>query len=624
MNKRLNRRIFAGIAGALSLWVLAACGNEVMETSNNGEGVVADAPSTNGIAINVPVSNIDPEGNFYLDHTTFRNAVTETGESMEGGILNVGLVQNDPPAGILNAAWSTTVPDTFIRQFFDEPMYQVGEDLTMNQEGVATWVLHEDGRTFTWTIHEDAFWSDGTPLTARDWVFAHEVIASPDYTGVRFDNAIQNVVGIVDFHNGDADDIAGLRIIDERTLEMEFYTASPSLLSGGVWANAIPYHVFGDIPVGEMQESAFIRETPIGFGPFVLETVVPGEAWSFVRNENYWRGDVNLDGVDVRVIHHDLVGQALRAGSVDIVNAFSMALIPYYFDMTNVEWIGTPAGSYNYLSFNLGFFEDGEVVPREDHPANSVYLRRAIWHAVDFDLIGRRLFSGLTWSASGLVPPSVPFFYNADLQRPEPSLEAARNSLAAGGFVDVDGDGYVEMPDGSPLVIRFYNSTPATDAAEAQQMFMVQSWREAGINIEVNNVEFVTLGQMMHNNEPTIDLFWRGRGLGWDQDPTGRYGRFAPFNFARYTSEELDALLEAINTPEALDPQVRLEAMNAWQEYMLDNVAVIAATNSMLVLPVNRRVQNFDLGSLGAMFGSGGGYWHEVSLLQEEAFVDGQ
>lgn len=624
MKKQSMWKKFAGVAGALSLLVLAACGNEVAGTSENGEGTLAVAPETNGVAINVPVANVTDEGIFYLDHSTFRNAMTITGESMEGGILNVGLVQNDPPAGILNPTWSTTVPDGFITQFLNESMYQVGEDLTMNQEGVATWELHEDGRTFTWTINENAYWSDGMPVTAQDWVFAHEVIASPDYTGIRFDNAIRNVVGIDAFHNGEADEIAGLRILDDRTLEMEFYIASPSLLSGGVWATALPYHIFGEIPVAEMVESAFIRETPVGFGPFVLETVVPGEQWSFVRNENYWRGAVNLDGVNVRVIHNDLVGQELRAGTVDIVNAFPAALIQYYFDMTNVEWIGTPAGSYNYLSFNLGFFEEGEVVPREDHPANSVYLRRAIWHAVDFDEIGRRLFSGLTWSASGLVPPSVPHFYNADLQRPVASIEEARNALEAGGFVDIDGDGYVENPDGTPLVIRFYNSTPATEAAEAQQSFMVQSWREAGINIEVNNVEFVTLGQMMHNNEPTIDLFWRGRGLGWDQDPTGRYGRFAPFNFARYTSEELDALLEAINAPEALDPEVRLAAMNEWQEYMLENVAVIAATNSMLVLPVNRRVQNFDLGSLGAMFGSGGGYWHEVSLLQDSAFVDGQ
>ena len=614
-----------GMAGALSLLMLAACGANETATQPTDSTAPSDvAADADGVSINVPVSNISADGIFYLDHTTFQNAVTNVGEAIEGGVLNVGLVQNDPPAGILSALWATTVPDQFIRQFFDEPMYQVGEDLTMNQEGVATWELLEDGNTFLWTINENAYWSDGMPLTARDWVFTHEVIADPDYTGVRFDVAVRNIVGIEDFHNGDADEIAGLRIIDDRTLEMEFIEITPSLFSGGVWANVLPYHIFRDIRVGEMQESSYIRENAIGFGPFVLESVVPGESWNFVANEHYWQGAPKLDGILVRVIHGDVIGQELRAGNVDIVNAFNASLIPYYFDMDNVEWIGTPAGSYNYLSFNLGFFEDGEVVPREDHPANNIYLRRAIWHAIDFDEVGRRLFSGLSWSANGIVPPSIPFFYADHLERPVASIDVAREVLAAGGFEDIDGDGFVENPDGSPLVLQFYNSTPASDAAEAQQMFFIQSLHAAGINVELNNVEFVTLGQMMHNNEPTIDLFWRGRGLGWDVDPTPRYGRHAAFNFARYTSEELDELLAAINAPEALDPEVRLAAMNAWQEYMLDQAAVIAATHSMLVLPVNNRVHNFDLGSLGAMSGSGGGFWHEVALSADAGLADGQ
>ena len=524
---------------------------------------------------------------------------------------------------MLNAVWGTTVPDTQIRQFFDEPMYQVGADLTMNQEGVATWELAEDGRTFTWTINENAYWSDGQPLTAQDWVFAHYVIADPDYTGVRFDT-ITGIVGVTEFHNGEADHIAGLRIIDDKTLEMEFIEASPSLLTGGVWANALPYHIFGEIPVGEMQDSEFIRETPIGFGPFVLNHVVTGESWSFVRNENYWRGTPNLDGVDVRIINNDVVGQELRAGTVDVINSFAASQVPYFFDLDNVEWIGTAAGSYSYISFNLGDFIDGEVIPREDHPANNVFLRRAIWHAADWDEVGRRLFSGLTWSADGIIPPSIPFFHATHLNRPEPSIEAARAAMEEGGFIMDDATGFFTNADGSELTLQFFASEPASDAAEAHLLFLIQSWQAAGINVELNTVEFVALTEMLTNNEPGIDMFTMGWGLGWDVDPTGRYGRHAAFNRAGYVSDELDELLAAINTEEAIDPQVRLAAMNAWQEYMLENVVVIPTTHSLTALPVNNRVLNFDLGSLGAMAGSGGGFWHEVALSSETGIVDGQ
>ena len=622
MNNKYWKR-FAGVAGAISLLVLAACGSSepapTDQTTNNGD----TASGNNGLEINIPVSHVDSDGIFSLDHTTFRNAVTNNGEIIDGGILNVGLVQNQPPAGILNGVWGTTGPDTFIRQFFDDFMYEVGEDLTMNQDGVATWTLSEDGRTFTWTINENAYWSDGEPLTAQDWVFAHYVLADPDYTGVRFDQSVRNIVGIEDFHNGDADHIAGLRILDERTLEMEFIEASPSLLAGGIWATALPYHLFGGIPVGEMQDSPYVRETPIGFGPFILETIVPGEQWSFVRNDNYWRGVPHLDGVNVRVISNDVVGQELAAGNVDIVNSFAASQVPYFFDLDNIEWIGAVAGSYSYLSLNLADFEDGENVPRETPLAN-VHLRRAIWHAADWDEIGRRLFSGLTWSADGIIPPSIPFFYRDDLTRPVPSIEAARAEMEAGGFVLDESTGFFTNPDGSELTLQFWAGTPQSDAAEAHLLFLVQSWQAAGIHVELNTVEFVALTEMVSANDPSIDMFTMAWGLGWDVDPSGRYGRHSSFNRAGYVSEELDALLAAINTPEAMDPEVRRVAMDAWQEYMLENVAVIPTSHSLMALPVNNRVQNFDLGSIAAFRGSGGGHWYQVGLSSETPFVNGQ
>ena len=43
----------------------------------------------------------------------------------------------------------------------------------------------EDGKTFTFTIRDNVNWHDGKPVTAEDWLFAHEVIAHPDYDGPR-------------------------------------------------------------------------------------------------------------------------------------------------------------------------------------------------------------------------------------------------------------------------------------------------------------------------------------------------------------------------------------------------------------------------------------------------------
>ena len=630
MKKQMVWKKFAGVAGALSLLVLAACGQETAEAPQGdatGNGATtADAPEVEGaLQVNLPVSSVDGEGLFVIDHTTIRNAVTNNADVIDGGILNFVIAQNQPPAGVMSAFFGTAAVDSQIRMFFEEAMYQVGSDLTMNQEGVATWTLSEDGHTFTFTINENARWSDGEPVTARDWQFGFEVLASPDYTGQRFDSIQRNVVGIVDFNEGNADEISGIRVLDDRTLEIEFINATPSLMAGAIWPNALPYHRLGNIPVAELEDHPYIRETPIGFGPFILDSIVPGEQWNFVRNEYYWRGRPVLDGVNVRIVSNDVIAQEIASGTVDIVNGFAASQVPYYLnELTNVEWIGVPAGNYGYISFNLGDFIDGEVIPNDSLVANNVHLRRAIWHAGDWDEIGRRLFSGLTWSADGIIPPALPAFFNSDLERPVASIEAARAELAAGGFIDVDGDGFVEDPDGNPFTLNFFTGSFQSPAQEAHVVFLIQQWTEAGINVELHTPEFNNMLDMLNENSPEIDMVMMAWGLGWDVDPTQRYGRFSSINRARYVSDELDELLAAINTTEAMDINVRRAAMDAWQEYMLENVVVIPTTNSHSLLPVNNRVQNFDLGTIGQWHGAGGGFWYQVGLSSETGIVNGQ
>ena len=53
----------------------------------------------------------------------------------------------------------------------------------------------------------------------------------------------------------------------------------PSILQagGGVWAYAAPRHYYGDVPVGELESAPQVRENPIGFGPYKVANIVPGE-----------------------------------------------------------------------------------------------------------------------------------------------------------------------------------------------------------------------------------------------------------------------------------------------------------------------------------------------------------
>ena len=63
-------------------------------------------------------------------------------------------------------------------------------------------------------------WSDGKAVTADDVIFPYEIIGNKDYTGIRYDDTFQNIVGMEEYHDGKADTISGIKKVDDSTVEI--------------------------------------------------------------------------------------------------------------------------------------------------------------------------------------------------------------------------------------------------------------------------------------------------------------------------------------------------------------------------------------------------------------------
>ena len=103
-------------------------------------------------------------------------------------------------------------------------------------------------------------------------------------------------------------------MLSDKQISITYKESTPSLLTGGVWTYPLAKHIFGDMDVAKMSSSKEVRETPIGFGPFKVETITPGESVTFVKNEDYWRGAPKLDKVTLKVINPTTVVQELKSG----------------------------------------------------------------------------------------------------------------------------------------------------------------------------------------------------------------------------------------------------------------------------------------------------------------------
>ncbi|WP_156289793.1 oligopeptide ABC transporter substrate-binding protein [Oceanobacillus salinisoli] len=550
----------------------------------------------------------------------FNTDKTNEGEPMDGGTLQYGLVSDSPFEGTLNYNFYSSNYDFEIIKFFDDPLLHVDENFNYTQDGPATFEFSEDGKEFTFTIRDNVNWHDGEPVTAEDWAFAYEVIGHPDYDGVRYDGTFQNIVGMDEYHAGEADSIFGIEVVDEKTLKITYKEANPSLLASGVWHYALPKHIFEDIPVADMSSSDAVRVNPIGMGPFKVDSIVPGESVTFVANEDYWQGAPKLDGITLKVIPSTTAAQALETGEVDTVHSFPTDQFPdVEARMNNVEWLGQIDNAYTYIGFKLGHWDEdaGEVVVDPDAKMADVNLRRAMWYAVDNDAVGERFYNGLRWAGTTLIIPAFPDYHDATIEAPSYDPDEANRILDEAGYEDVNGDGIRETPDGEELVINFA-SMEGGDIAEPIANYYIQAWEQVGLKVELVDgrlLEFNSFYDRVEADDSAIDIYQGAWGTGYDVDQQGLYGRHALFNYPRYASEENDRLLEEGSSEAALDIDYRIDVYKEWQQLMVDEIPVFPTLYRAMLVPVNERVTDFSVRF------DWNYAWHEVGVTQEEPYV---
>ncbi|MFO1445543.1 oligopeptide ABC transporter substrate-binding protein [Bacillus sp. Bva_UNVM-123] len=579
------------------------------------------------------------DGLFSIDD--FSNIKTNEGTAIDGGILKYGLVSDTPFEGTLNYVFYSGNPDAMVIQFFNDSLLDWDANYVYTQDGAATYkedpevspavlaTLPEDvakevaekGVTFTFTIRDNVNWHDGQPVTAEDWLFAHEIIANKDYDGPRYGSDFTQIVGMDEFHEGTAKTISGIEVVDQKTMKITFKEATPSLLTGSIWTHPLAKHIFKDIPVADMSKSPAVRQNPIGFGAFKVDTITPGESVTYVRNDDYWRGAPKLDGVELKVINDSVIVQALEKGEVDMVDKFNVDLYPDNANMPNVEFLGIVDRAYTYIGFKLGTW-DKEAKKVKLDPTKKmadVELRKAMWHAVDNNAVGDKFYHGLRWNATTLIPPSHPEFHDSENKGRAYDPELAKKILDDAGYKDVDGDGIRENKDGEPLVINFA-SMSGGDTAEPLAKYYIQAWQAIGLKVELLDgrlQEFNTFYERVGDkgdDDPEVDIFQGAWQVGIDVDPRGLYGPDAIYNFSRWENAENDRLLAAAVSQDAFDVTKRQELYKEWQQLMVEEIPVFPTLYRSKLVPVNKRVLNYAIGD------GTGLNWNDVQVTQEAPF----
>jgi oligopeptide transport system substrate-binding protein len=380
-----------------------------------------------------------------------------------------------------------------------------------------SWTVSNDGRTFTFRLRRDMKWSDGTPLTARDFEFGWKRAVDPATRSAR---AWQHypVQGAEDFHRGKGrrEDIA-VRAVDDFTFTVTLINPGP------FWPGYIGAHpVFFAQPAHIIQKVGdnWMRPENLVFsGPFKVTRYVPNSVVVMEANPGWPLSRPKVDRVEAYVVPSEATTLAkYQANELDLAVNIPLGEIQLIRRNPALqrEYLLLPEWRVMSLQLNL-----------KKPPLDALKVRQAILYAINQRALTGGPFRGVFTPAYSFRTPNFPV-RKPDFLRTTYDRAKARELLAEAGYPN--GRGFPE------LTIAVWGDLLRVGAEYLQQQF-----RDVlNIPVRIEVMDLTTFAQMANEGRHQMllfaqfalapdlfDLYARVQGqalvnLGWDDERFNR------------------------------------------------------------------------------------------------------
>lgn len=392
-----------------------------------------------------------------------------------------------------------------------------------------------DDRTWTITLRDDVTFASGRKLDGQ---------------------AVKECLDdLTEVHDRAANDLKIQEITaDGQTVTIRTSEPVPALLN----YLSDPYGCIIDMEAGITEDG-----NVSGTGPYIATEVSSGEGLTLVKNENYWNGTPRLDRIYVYTITDgDTLTLAMQSGELDAAYGLPYANLPLFeqepYTISSTE---TSRSFFAQFNFRTEALQDENV-------------RKAIVMSVDKKSFAETLLNGNGMAAKGPFPDILPFGDDT-VTAPEYDPEQAKELLAASGWKDTDGDGYVDR-DGETLTIRWLTYPSRQELpllAEAAQATL----KEVGIRVDIN----CTSEHQNYLEKGQWDIYASAFVCAPTGDPeyffTSHCLDSSPRNRGGYHSDELEAL--ELDMASAFDPEERAELGTKMTQTILDDNAFLFASH---------------------------------------------
>ena len=488
-----------------------------------------------------------------------------------GDTVVVGL---NEPGGVFTPYFNTSGYDGNVQSVMFPPLVDINEAGEPIAGLAESWDISEDGLTYTYHLRDGLLFDDGTPVTAGDVEFTLTLLHDPSYAGGT-DITEAKVVGGLDYKNGDAEAVSGIRVIDEKTIEItteEVNARSLRLLGGQV----LKKDYYGaDYQKGNLDYLNGLHLKPVGAGPFRFVDYLPGQEIRFEANEHFYDGKPKVSQFIYKTTEGDSQ-QFFQTGELDYsalsANQDNFEFLQALgFADTNVY----TSSAYSYMTFNHEnpIFKDPKV-------------RQAFILGLDRQTIIDAHYQGYAQVANIPVSPTS-WAYTDKIGSTEYDPEQAKQLLEEAGWKE--GSNGVREKDGEKLVVYYFTS--AGGLADTLIPIAKENYKELGIDLQVEQMDFNALLARVGKGDHDLASF----STTMLTDPYNGVETFHSKTTSSiikgYGNDEIDSLIDG--TIATNDQDERIAAFHKLYEALAEDPPVILLGYTKVLSGTNARVEGF-------------------------------
>ena len=435
--------------------------------------------------------------------------------------------------------------------------------LTVDQDGkiapgqAESWETSEYGLTWTFHLRDGLKWSDGSDLTANDFVYSWKRVCDPVVAAPYADTVLSMVKGFDEAIEGNLDALA-VTAEDDQTLVVELNANCSYFDSLAAFATLSPVQQATVEANGDAW--AIDPETFISNGPFMITEWVPSAYIITEKNPNYWNADaIKLDSIKWNLIEDSNAAySAYQSGEVLLIKDVPTEEIPN-LEGTEEFFVDPIIGTY-YISLNT-----------EVDPLTDPLVRKALSLAIDRDYVANTVMQGTYSPATNFMGPGwmdtdgTEFMNNAN--GGEPYLSASAD--IEGALAALEEAGY---PNGEGLPVLHYITNDA-GYHKAVAEYLQSAWGEIGVTLEVETMEWASFTPTRRDGNYEIA---RNGWVGDYSDPSNMIELLYSSNGnndGNFNNADFDAAIDLSRS--TTDPAERSKALHEAEDIIMSETACI-------------------------------------------------